>query len=139
MRSSGTRTGNGALLAVIVSFLVALALGQLPRSHPIISALHFGIPGLPAVAPPPSPGSVSLPSSLQLGSYLTVRGRLPPGESGTVTVEGAYDRAPWQLLASVPAPQGSYEARFPIDRPGILHLRVTYPDGRQAVGDTRVG
>jgi hypothetical protein len=54
-------------------------------------------------------------------------------------VEGAYGNAPWQVLASVPAADGSYEARLRLDQKGVLHVRVTYPNGRHAVGKTDVG
>lgn len=130
----------GALLAVLVSLLAALALGQLPRSHPLVPVLHFTFPALfhdsaPAKA---NPDAISLPRRLPLGSYLTLHGQLPAGESGTVTVEGAYIRPPWKLLAAVPAANGSYEARIPLNHRGLLHLRVTYPDGHRSVGETRV-
>jgi hypothetical protein len=59
---SRVRMAPGAFLAVIVSFMVALALGQLPRSHPLIPALHFT---LPAISSPAQTGTISLPSSLQ--------------------------------------------------------------------------
>jgi hypothetical protein len=139
--TTGSRGGvaPGALLAVVVSFLAALALGQLPRSHPLIPALHFNLPVFSRTPVSASTGAISLPRRSPLGSFLTLHGQLPPGESGTVTVEGAYIRPPWKLLASVPASNGSYTARIPLDHRGLLHLRVTYPDGHRSVGETRVG
>jgi hypothetical protein len=125
-----------AFAAVIVSLLAALALGQLPRSHPLIPALHFALPAVPGAA---KDSTISLPARLALGSTLTLNGRLPAAETGTVTVEGAYGNAPWQVLASVPAADGSYEARLRLDQKGVLHVRVTYPNGRHAVGKTDVG
>lgn len=123
-------------LAVIVSLLVALALGQLPRSHPLISALHFR---LPALSSPAKTGHIALRSGAQLGSLLTLHGRLPGGEAGTVTIDGAYGGGRWHVLAAVPARDGSYSARIQLGRKGLLHLRVTYPDGHEAVGETAVG
>lgn len=123
-----------ALLAVIVSLLMALALGQLPRSHPLIPALHFRLPG-----PATRSGSLSLPGSVPLGSKLMLHGRLPAGETGTITIEGAYGTAPWQVLATAPVEDGSYEAQIPLTQQGLLHLRVTYPDGHRSVGETEVG
>jgi hypothetical protein len=83
-------------------------------------------------------GKISLSRSAQLGSFLTFHGQLPSGESGTVTVEGAYRRPPWQLLAAVPAQGGSYVARIHLTRAGLLHVRLTYPDGHRSVGSIRV-
>lgn len=139
-RLFGSRVGvaPGALLAVIVSLLVALLLGQLPRSHPFLPALHFDLSRHGTSSPGASAGTISLPANLTVGSFLTLRGQLPPGETGTVTVEGEYDQTPWQVLATVPATNGSYEARVVVNQRGILHLRVTYPDGRHALGETHV-
>lgn len=136
----GPRIGllPGTFLAVIVSVAVALALGQLPRSHPLIPSLHFALPGLSSTPQPPASITVSLPASLPLGSFLTLHGDLAAGEKGTVTVQGAYRRPPWRLLAAVPAPNGKYEARIPLRHKGLLHLRITYPDGHRSVGEVRV-
>ncbi|HKN63324.1 MAG TPA: hypothetical protein VJV76_03230 [Gaiellaceae bacterium] len=123
-----------AFAAVIVSLLVALGLGQLPRSHPLIPALHFRLPALPS---PAKDSTISLPARLALGSTLTLHGRL--SAAGTVTVEGAYGHGPWHVLASVPVANGSYEAQLPLHRKGVLHVRVIYPDGQRAVGETDVG
>jgi hypothetical protein len=38
-----------------------------------------------------------------------------------------------------PADKGAYQARVPLNQVGLLNLRVTYPDGHQAVGETDVG
>ncbi|HJU37575.1 MAG TPA: hypothetical protein VJ716_09185 [Gaiellaceae bacterium] len=130
------RVVPSALVAVIVSLVLALALGQLPRSHPLIPSLHFT---LPALSGPAEAGQISLPSSTRLGSLLTLHGRLPGAGTGAVSVEGAYGGGPWRLLATVPVRGGAYEARIRLDRRGLLHLRVTYPDGRRAVGETAVG
>lgn len=139
-RLFGSRVGvaPGALLAVIVSLLVALLLGQLPRSHPLLPALHFNLTRHGTSPPGATTGVISLPANLTVGSFLTLRGQLPPGETGTVTVEGEYGNSSWQVLATVPATDGSYGARVAVNQRGILHLRVTYPDGRQALGETQV-
>jgi hypothetical protein len=88
---------SGIFAAVIVSLLVALGLGQLPRSHPLIPQLHLGFPSL---SNPAKPTALVLPSRLPVGSYLSLHGRLGSDETGTVTVEGAYGRGPWQVLAT---------------------------------------
>ena len=139
-RLFGSRVGvaPGAFLAVIVSLLAALALGQLPRSHPLIPGLHFTLPGRSSTSPTARTAAISLPNSLPLGSFLTLHGDLPAGETGTVAVEGAYVRPPWYVLARVAATNGSYEARINLTQRGLLHLRVTYPDGQRSVGAVRV-
>ena len=139
----GPRLGvaQGAFLAVIVSAVLFL-LGHVPQNHPLIAALHFNIPRPPRLAYGSSSrtglGKISLARSAQLGSYLTFHGQLPSGESGTVTVEGAYRRPPWQLFAAVSAQAGSYAARIHLTRAGLLHVRLTYPDGHRSVGSIRV-
>ena len=138
-RVSARHRAPGAGLAALASLALVVLLGQPPRNHPVVPALHFGIPGLSSATAPSSSGTLSLPRIAPIGSFLTLHGQLPAGESGTVTVEGAYVRPPWHLLASVPAGNGSYEARIPLDRVGLLHLRVTFPDGHRSVGEVRVG
>src|SRR5690348_12417003 len=74
-RLFGPRIGvaPGAFLAVIVSLLVTLALGQLPRSHPLIPALHFTLPGVSGAAPPGAirpTGTINTPGTATLGSTL---------------------------------------------------------------------
>jgi hypothetical protein len=144
----GPRLGvaQGASLAVIVSAVLFL-LGHVPQNHPLIAALHFNIPRPPRLTHGSSSspglgkigfGKISLARSAQLGSYLTFHGQLPSGESGTVIVEGAYRRPPWQLFAAVSAQAGSYAARIHLTRAGLLHVRLTYPDGHRSVGSIRV-
>lgn len=139
--SLGTRVRPvpGALMAVLVSLVVALGLGQLPRAHPLVPALHFALPGLATNSVSAEVGRISIARRLPLGSFLTLRGEVPAGESGTVTVGGAYTRPPWRLLGAVPTSNGRYEIRIRLNHRGLLHLRVTYPDGHRSVGETRVG
>lgn len=129
-----------AFVGVVVSLLVALALGQLPLSHPLIPALHFRLPALSNTAPKATTAStISLPKSLPFGGFLNLHGQLSAGESGTVTVEGAYGQQRLKVIATVPAANGSYEARIPLRQRGILRLRVIYPDSHWSVGRARVG
>ena len=60
---------------------------------------------------PPSPRytTMSGPSSVPRGTYMTVTGTLPSGESGPIIVEGRW--------------------RYALPRPGIVHVRLALPDG----------
>jgi hypothetical protein len=139
--TSGRRwnANSTALFAVIVSAAI-FAAGQLPRGHPLVPALHFTIPSphtpAQAAATPqqPSVETITGLSEGSVGGFMTIHGQLATSETGTVTVEGTYDERSWQLFATVAATSGGYEARIPLTRPGLLHLRVTYPDGHLAVG-----
>jgi hypothetical protein len=139
--SSRVGVAQGASLAIIVSAVLFL-LGHVPYSHPLIPALHFTVPRPPFLTQASSTtatlGKISVPRSARLGSFLTLHGQLPSGESGTVSVDGAYRRPPWQLLAAVPAQDGFYTARIHLSRTGLLHLRITHPDGHRSVGSIRV-
>jgi hypothetical protein len=104
----------------------------------LIPSLHFTLPAL-STTHHPATGRISLPPAVSVGSFLTLDGKLPAGETGTVTVEGAYDQSAWRPLATVPTANGSYEARVQLEQRGLLRVRVTYPDGHQSVGETRVG
>jgi hypothetical protein len=42
-------------------------------------------------------------------------------------------------LATVPAQDGGYEAEVSLSQPGLLHVRVVYPSGQTATGQTDVG
>lgn len=132
----------GVGLAVAVSATL-FALGQLPRSHPILPALHINLPSIhrsrnPTAIERASIGSIHLPARAARGSFLTITGQIPSGEAGTVSIEGAYVRPPWHLLAAVPSHGQSYTARIHLNRTGLLHLRVTYPDGGRSVGKMKV-
>jgi hypothetical protein len=135
------RPVNAALLAVLVSAGIFL-LGHVPSNHPLIPALNFGVPSLhdspKASSTGATLGKITLPRVVRIGSSLTLRGHLPRGEAGTVSVEGVYRRPPWRLLAAVPARGSTYTARIRLAGTGLLHLRVTYPDGHRTVGSLRV-
>jgi hypothetical protein len=137
------RPGVGLAIAASAALF---GLGHFPQHHPILPALYFAIPKIPHVSSTHSlrpnaqdpVGRIRLPSSGRVGGFLTIQGRLPDGEEGTVSVQGAFSQQPWRLLAAVPSASGSYQARIQLTRPGLLHLRVVYPDGHRAVGSMRV-
>jgi hypothetical protein len=133
------RAGAGVAIAAFVGLLV---LGYFPRGHPLLPAFHFSVPSLHGASHRAAAAvivaRIALPHSAAVGSFLTLRGELPAGGSGTVSVDGAYVRPPWRLLAAVPATAGSYIARVQLSHKGLLHLRVIYPDGHHSVGSIRV-
>jgi hypothetical protein len=138
MRPTGSFFRAGAGLAIAASAAL-LALGQFPRQHPLLPSFHFTVPSLhSATHTSTTPTTMVLPRNAALGSFLTIRGELPAGESGTVSVEGASLRPPWRLLAAVPTTDGSYMARVRLSHRGLLHLRVRYPDGHRSVGSIHV-
>src|SRR5947209_2671253 len=93
------RAGSGFAIAASITLL---ALGQLPRGHPLLATFHLRLPDLHEVAHKqpaiPTVTRIALPRAAAVGSFLTLHGQLPAGESGTVSVEGAFVRPPWQLL-----------------------------------------
>ena len=142
-RLFGSRVGlaPGASLAVIVSLLVTLALGQLPRSHPLIPALHFTLPGISGAASPgvirPT-GTINTPSTASVGSTLTFHGTAPPG-NGPVIIQGSYDGGQtWQTLTSVGSANGAYAAQITLSERGSLQLQIVFSDGSKSVGAVNV-
>jgi len=79
-----------------------------------------------------------LPPTLRRGTYVTSSGTLGSEVSGVVIVEGRLGNGPWYRLATAPVRAGSYQVRYLLDRPGLLHLRIALPDGNYVVGTTRV-
>jgi hypothetical protein len=86
-------------------------------------------------AAPPAPRytTMSGPSSVVRGTYMTVTGTLHAGESGPVVVEGRWESGPWYELASTNAGKGGFRVRYALPRPGIVHIRLALPDGDYAV------
>lgn len=144
-RKSRTRGGlgyvrSGAKLAILVSAAL-VALGQFPRSHPILPSLHVDLPGSQSASPgTPSgpPGTISLPSTEPVGSTLTLQGTAPRG-NGSIAVQGSYDRGQtWETLATVGSADRTYTAHIALTQSGLLEIRVVFPNGSEAVGSTTV-
>jgi hypothetical protein len=85
----------------------------------------------PSSSSPPSPRytTMSGPSSVPRGTYITVTGALLPGESGPIVVEGQWESGPWYELASTNASNGGFRVRYALPRPGVVHVRLALPDG----------
>ena len=127
---------QGASLAVLASAAV-LVLGNLPRGHALVPALHFRLPLPHASRHVPALGKISLPRHARAGSSLTLTGRLSGADGRIIVVEGTY-RDGWRVVGRSEVRGGSYSANVPLARRGLFHLRVLYPDGSRAVGSIRV-
>ena len=95
-------------------------------------------PTTPTTPPSPRYTTMSGPSSVPRGTYMTVTGTLRPGESGPIVVEGKWESGPWYELASTTAGSGSFRVRYALPRPGIVHVRLALPDGDYAVNTVDV-
>lgn len=148
VRRSPFRAGVGPAMAVSA---LLYALGHFPSGHPLVPLLHGSLnarthatpaaaqPTVTSQPPPPPPvQSINGPASAPVDSYLTLSGSLPANTSGTVSVDGSYDGVTWFSLATVPATTVGYTARVPLERTGVLHLRITRPDGVIAMGTITV-
>jgi len=88
-----------------------------------------------ATPAPPSPRytTMSGPSSVPRGTYMTITGTLSPGESGPVIVEGQWESGPWYELASTNATNGGFRVRYALPRPGVVHVRLALPNSNYDV------
>jgi len=119
--SRGQATALGLALAVALVAGVVVA-GHLPRGHPLVPALDFGLPGLRA--------HLHLETaSADFGSIYTIDGTTPHHDDGAVRVEGRWNGGPWLELVNGRTHDGSYLLQFPIEKHGNLSLRVHYPGG----------
>jgi hypothetical protein len=138
--SAAPRGGVGGVgLAVLVSASLFL-LGQLPRGHPIIPALHVGIPHLggKVAVPPPVAARLRGPSVARLGSRLTLTGTVPSSLKGIVTLRGDWGSGRWRTFASSTSVNGSYSLSMRFNRRGLLKLRVRAAGHTLALGTIRV-
>jgi hypothetical protein len=138
--SGAFRAGVGGVgLAVFASASLFL-LGQLPRGHPIIPALHVGPPhlGHKAAVPPPVPARLRAPRVVRVGAGLTITGTVPPNLNGTVRLRGDWGSGQWRTFAMSTAANGSYSLAMRFNRRGVLKLRVRAAGQTLALGTIRV-
>lgn len=123
-----------------------VAVGQLPRHHPLVPALRFTIPGWHRTSPArgptydltsPSLHQLRVPRVARVGSVLTFHGSVPSGSSGGALFEGTYGGR-WHPLAVELSSDGGYTTRVILPHRGLFHLRFVYPDGARWVGSVRV-
>lgn len=128
------RLRDGASAAVLVSAAI-LALGHLPSGHPLVPALRFSLPHSSRHVP--GLGKIAVPRHGRLGSSLTLSGKLSGADRRVVVVEGTYGDG-WRVVGRAETRDGAYATTVRLDRRGLFHLRVVYPDGSRAVGSIRV-
>ena len=133
----GRMCAQGAGWAVGASVLLA-ALGYLPRGHPLLPALHFRIPAPRHSVAAAKPARLLGPTTVRRGSFLTFHGQVPGGHEGAVVIRGSLDRGAWRTLAIADGNDGTYRARIPLRRRGLLRLRILFRGGVEQVGSVRV-
>jgi hypothetical protein len=133
----GRTCAQGAGWAVGVS-VVLVALGYLPRGHPLLPALKFRIPAPRHSAAATKPVRLLGPRTVRRGSFLTFHGRVPTGHEGAVLIRGSLDGGVWRTLAIADGNDGTYRARIPLRRRGMLRLRVLFRGGVVEEGSVRV-
>jgi hypothetical protein len=74
---------------------------------------------------------------LQYGSTLTLTDSHTP-VTGNIVVSGRWGAGPWTAFAVARGAERRFSFRIPLDRRGVLHLRIAYPDGGRAVGTYQV-
>jgi hypothetical protein len=132
--SATRRLRDGASAAILVSAAI-LALGHLPKGHPLVPSLRFSLPhssrhvsGL---------GKIAVPRHGLLGSSLTLSGTFSGADGRVVRVEETYGGG-WRVVRRAEIRDGRYATTVRLERRGLLHLRLVYPDGSRAVGSIRV-
>jgi hypothetical protein len=142
------RTRRETLAALIlIAAAVAYYSGALNRSpqrtvnHVIGPTPYLRLPHAQPMTPtvaPPITTTMSGPSSVPRGTYMTVTGTLPLGVSGPIIVEGQWESGPWYELASTNASKGGFRVRYTLPRPGVVHVRLALPNGDYAIKTIRV-
>jgi hypothetical protein len=128
---------TGALLGIgIVTGQVkqnSLLAGAIPGPAPALVVPQVQLPV--QVVPPVSHPTTRIAGTrlLQYGSTLTLRDSHTP-MSGNIVVSGRWATGSWETLAVARGSDPTFSFRIPLDRRGVLRLRIAYPDGGRAVG-----
>ncbi|HET8607851.1 MAG TPA: hypothetical protein VFL66_12595 [Gaiellaceae bacterium] len=133
-----TRTAaRGAGAAIALSFAL-FAAGRFPPGHPLVPALHFRIPAANR-ATPPRQLALALPALGTVGSGITIDGTASGFEGQSVTLEASIDGGAWRIVdAARIADDGSFRVQARYTTPGVLALRLRYPNGDEARGTVTV-
>ena len=130
------------LIAAVVTYSsgVLNRVRQNPSSPPSSGPASTRSLRLPQVSPTttttssiPRHTTMSGPSSVRQGAHMTITGTLPPDEGGLIVVEGQWESGPWYELASTSTSSGNFKVRYALPRPGVVHVRLVFPNGTYAV------
>jgi hypothetical protein len=58
--------------------------------------------------------------------------------AGNIVISGRWGGGRWETFAVARGNRPTYSVRVPLDRRGVLHIRISYPDGIRAVGTYQV-
>jgi hypothetical protein len=130
----------------------AIALGQLPRGHPVVPALSLWGGKHQQAAPPQAISSgfgidrttrLRGPSTASYGSTYMLTGRTGTVNrarvTGTVVLRGSLDRSRWTALSKTSTDrEGRFAMTISLRHRGSLRLRLLTPDGFVAIGTLRV-
>jgi hypothetical protein len=134
----------------IIALVAAGLLGQFPRGHPFVGALHVTLPSLHASAASTQTTTAAKPAAstssnrvrqLRItgfaarGASIVLHGVAPT--AGKVVIKGRSGGKRWHTLAISRAAR-TWKAPVHLPRQGKLQLRVLYPDGSLAVGSIRI-
>ena len=142
-----SRPGRASALALVsvagaaVLFGVLLVTGHLrdvwsPSGGPL-SAVTPRLLGNVPVPVVPTKRPIIGTRTLQRGGILRLHGTHTP-EPGTIVIAGQWGSEQWVTYGTEPASKPSYSLRIPITRSGVLHLKVSYPDGSVSTGTYQV-
>ncbi len=136
------RASNAAVLVVLVSVAV-LAAGHLPKTHPLVPALHFTLPARASGAESgkdhsPRFDKLGGPGVVRAGSVITTRGSLASSVSGPVVVQGRWKLHGWKTLGGTYMRSGAYQVTYPLRHRGVVRIRISLPDGTFAITKIRV-
>jgi hypothetical protein len=131
--SGGIRLARGAGAAVVASAALFLV-GHVPRGHPLVPALGFRLP-LPTHK---GASHLGLPTESALGSVLTIHGHLDGYDGRFVTLEGRWNDPTWIALGQAQLAGSGFSIPVSLTQGGLLTLRLRYPNGAVATGETTV-
>ena len=131
----GLRRAIGWAVAITATLGVA---GHVPRGHPLVPALRFGVRG-PARADS-QVLALSVPAADRRGRWIGVHSQTPKRYHGRLVVlEASWNGGSWRVVdTSRIGRGGAVSVGVKLRRHGLLRLRLTFPDGTVALGQTRV-
>jgi hypothetical protein len=121
--------GAVPVAGAIVLFGWALTTGHVPPGRSSLAGPSL-FPVIAAASRPATP-------VLRRGGTLTFTGRHTP-HAGSIAILARWGSGRWKTLASLYGLRPAYSVRVPLDRSGVLQLKMRYPDGSVGVKTYRV-